>query len=289
MREPEEPSADVVRAPLDEAALRGAVVRPGGLWSGLRVVASTGSTNADLAAAARDGAPEGEVLLAEEQVAGRGRLGRSWVTPAGTAIMCSVVLRPGEPVPERGWAAVPRTRYAWLPMLTGVALVAVVRRETAVEAVLKWPNDLLLGPEQRKCAGILVETVPVGDAPATIVGVGVNVGQRQDELPAEVSATSLALAGAVVDRAALVREFLHEFDGWYTRWRAADGDPQPSGLLAAYRRCCGTLGRHVTVHLPGGGRIVGAVIDIDTDGRLLVAPDDGAPTAVAAGDIVHLR
>lgn len=292
MHEPVPPLCDLLRPPLDEAGLCDALVRPGGLWSGLKVVATTGSTNADLVAEAGGGAPEGAVLLAEQQHAGRGRLGRGWLSPAGAGITCSVLLRPGEPVADHGWAAVPPPRYAWLPMLAGVALVEVVRRAAGVDAALKWPNDLLVGPpgDQRKCAGILVETVPNGDVPAIVIGLGINVTQREDELPAGIPATSLALASATtVDRSVLVRELLPALADWYGRWRGAGGDAQACGLVAAYRRSCGTLGRHVTVHLPGGGRIVGAVIDIDTDGRLLVASGDGRSTAVAAGDVVHVR
>lgn len=132
------------------------------------MVPQTGSTNADLLEAARAGAAEGLVLVAEEQTAGRGRLGRTWSAPAGAALTFSVLLRP---------AGVPPTRLGWLPLLTGVAVAAAVRAETGVPASLKWPNDVLVG--ERKLAGILAEA----HSDAVVVGVGLNVTLSRAELP----------------------------------------------------------------------------------------------------------
>src|SRR5205823_2952157 len=152
----------------------------GGLWTDLRVVAQTGSTNDDVAAAARRGAGEGLVVTAEWQHAGRGRLHRDWVLPPRSGIAVSVLLRP---------VGVPPARLGWLPLLTGVALAEAVRRVSEVDAVLKWPNDLLV--DARKCAGVLVEA----HDGAVVIGVGLNTTVREDELPTE-RAGSLALAGA---------------------------------------------------------------------------------------------
>ena len=126
-----EPPLD--EAPLDAARLSAAVIRPGGLWRSVEVVAVTGSTNADLLARAAAGEPEGAVLAAEQQNAGRGRLGRAWVSPPRAALTFSVLLRP---------AAVPRALLGWLPLLAGVAVAAAVRAVAAVDAQLKWPNDV---------------------------------------------------------------------------------------------------------------------------------------------------
>jgi BirA family transcriptional regulator, biotin operon repressor / biotin---[acetyl-CoA-carboxylase] ligase len=125
------------QAGLDQAGLRAAVLAPGGLWSALDVVEETGSTNEDLLRAAGTGAAEGAVLVAERQTRGRGRQGRSWVTPPGAALTFSVLLRPALPPAERGW----------LPLLTGVALARAVSATTGVGVALKWPNDLLAGPQ----------------------------------------------------------------------------------------------------------------------------------------------
>ena len=134
------------RPPLGEAALTEQVVRPGGLWRGLSVAERTGSTNADLMARARAGAPEGLVLAAEEQTAGRGRMGRSWLSPPRAALTFSVLVRP---------AGVPPARRGWLPLLAGVATATAVRQVSGLDALLKWPNDVLLGA--RKLGGILAE------------------------------------------------------------------------------------------------------------------------------------
>jgi BirA family biotin operon repressor/biotin-[acetyl-CoA-carboxylase] ligase len=264
------------RPPLSAAALRRALVRPGELWTAVEVRERTGSTNADVAAAARAGTPEGLVLVAEQQTAGRGRLDRRWESPPRAGLAFSVLLRP----------AVPASRLGWLPLLAGVALVETVRRQVEVEAVLKWPNDLLI--DERKCAGILAEAVP-DPTPAVVLGIGLNVSMSEAELP-RPDATSLLLAGAAhTDRDPLLRAVLRGLAEWYRRWQQADGDPDACGLRDGYRLHCATLGRQVAVTLPGGGTLAGTGSDVDGDGRLLVAQLDGALTAVAAGDIVHVR
>jgi len=268
------PYTDLDRPPFHEAALRRALLVPGGLWRELRVVAETGSTNADLAALARDGKAEGHVLVAERQTAGRGRLDRSWESPARAGIAVSVLLRPDE---------VPVSRYAWLPLLAGVALAEAVREVAKLEPYLKWPNDLMLEGD-RKCAGILAEAVP----PAVVLGIGLNTTLREPELP-RADATSLALAGAeCVDRDPLLRRLLRSLAVWYARWRAAGGDADACGLREAYTLICGTLGRPVRVELPGGAVLTGSATDVDAEGRLVVVSGE-TRRAVAAGDVAHLR
>jgi BirA family biotin operon repressor/biotin-[acetyl-CoA-carboxylase] ligase len=273
------------RAGLRESALRDAVVVPGGLWTQVEVVAETGSTNADVALAALAGAAEGLVLVAESQRSGRGRLDRRWVAPPGSSLMWSMLLRP----------AVAATRLGWLPLLAGVAVVEAVRRLVGVDAVLKWPNDVLVrgapGMEYGKCAGLLAEVVN-GGAPAVVVGIGLNVSQTADELPSGgtgLPATSLALAGsASVDREVLLRGLLDSVGTWYRRWIEADGNPEVSGLADTYRSMCITLGRQVEVSRPGGDVLSGTAESVDADGRLVVRT---AATAypVAAGDVIHVR
>ena len=146
-------------------------------------VASTASTNADVAGAARAGEPEGYVLVADEQTAGRGRLGRSWSSPPGTSLSVSVLLRPAGP---------PATMWSWLPLLVGVATVEAVRAVSADDAVLKWPNDVLR--DGRKLAGILVERVETPVGPAAVAGVGMNLAAAPEH------AASLVDTGASRDR-----------------------------------------------------------------------------------------
>jgi BirA family biotin operon repressor/biotin-[acetyl-CoA-carboxylase] ligase len=295
---PGSPYADLRRPPLEEAALRRALVVPGGLWTSLRVVRETGSTNADLAARARVAGPrgpqaEGEVLIAERQTAGRGRLGRVWEAPAQAGLTLSVLLRP---------AGVEPTRLGWLPLLAGVALAEAVARLGEVDAVLKWPNDLLVRAADGtggygKCAGLLAEAVPSPAGLMVVLGLGLNVTQRADELPpvhrvdpTAPPATSLALVGAAcTDRDPLLRATLRALADRYLRWRAAAGDPRVSGVADAYRERCATLGGQVRVQLPDGATLEGHASDVDDEGRLVVRAAAGGIHHVAAGDIGHLR
>jgi BirA family transcriptional regulator, biotin operon repressor / biotin---[acetyl-CoA-carboxylase] ligase len=266
--------SDLGRPPLRPAALRRALVVPGGLWTDLRVVPETGSTNADAIAAAREGAPQGLVIVAERQSAGRGRLGRQWESPPRAGLALSVLLRP----------TVPPARLGWLPLLAGVALAEAVRRIARIDAYLKWPNDLLLQGD-RKTAGILAETADG----AVVLGIGLNVTLREEELP-RPDATSLALAGAEnTDRDPLLRALLRALADWYVRFAEHGGDPEASGLREAYIFHCGTIGRRVSVDLPGGSVLEGQASGIDGDGRLQVTDRFGAVRTVAAGDVVHAR
>ncbi|HWG99180.1 MAG TPA: biotin--[acetyl-CoA-carboxylase] ligase [Pilimelia sp.] len=321
---PDSPYTDLDRPPLLARPLRRALLVEGGLWTELDLRAETDSTNADALAAARAGAAEGLVVVAERQRAGRGRMGRAWVSPARAGLAVSVLLRPAAPVPARDWPAVPAARWGWLPLLAGVALVEAVRARCGVDAVLKWPNDLLVrldgrarddgvgtGPagddragdrvgddagRQRygKCGGILAEAAPGSGPSAVVVGIGLNVSLRADELPdtgGGPPATSLRLAGARdADRDPLLRALLRALADWYARWRRAGGEAEASGLRPAYEHACGTIGRPVLVLLPEGERLSGTATGVDPDGRLVVRPeDDSAARAVAAGDVRHLR
>jgi BirA family transcriptional regulator, biotin operon repressor / biotin---[acetyl-CoA-carboxylase] ligase len=248
----------------------------GGFWSPVEVVASTGSTNADLLAR---GGPEGQVLVAEEQTAGRGRLGRSWTSVPGASLTFSVLLRP---------SSVPPARRGWLPLLTGIAVASAVRSATGVKAELKWPNDVLVG--DRKLAGILAEQSP--DGSTVVVGVGLNVATPEDALPVSptgLPATSLLVEDADVAREPLLIEVLRQLERWYLAFRL-DSDPVRSGLLAEYRSLCGTLGRAVRVELPAGRVLTGVAEGIDPSGRLLVrAGETASVTPLSAGDVIHLR
>ncbi|MFE3739877.1 biotin--[acetyl-CoA-carboxylase] ligase [Streptomyces sp. NPDC059134] len=274
---------DLERPPLGLRALRRGLILPGGLWTSLDVVEATGSTNTDLAARAADGAPEGAVLVAEEQTAGRGRLDRRWSAPARSGIFFSVLLRPGPGVPAE--------RLGWLPLLTGVAVATALSRAAGVDTALKWPNDLLVtvDGEERKAGGILAERTRQAGDDAVVVGVGLNVSLRAAELPVP-TAGSLALANAVsLDRDTLLRAVLRSLERWYGQWREAGGDPAASRLQEAYTAGCATLGRRVRAELPGGRELVGEAVAVDGDGRLVVATDDGGRHPVGAGDIVHVR
>ncbi|MBB2909648.1 BirA family biotin operon repressor/biotin-[acetyl-CoA-carboxylase] ligase [Streptosporangium becharense] len=266
------PFTDLDRPPLSEAALNRALVRPGSLWSGIRVVDRTGSTNADLAQAVRDGARQGAVVIAESQFAGRGRLGRVWSVPPRSGLTFSVLLRP-DPSP---------VRQSWLPLLVGLAVASAVRKVAEVDVRLKWPNDLLIG--ERKLAGVLAERVDS----AVVVGVGLNVSVRAEELPVE-TATSLAVEeAACVDRDPIIRAALREIEAHYREWSEADGDADACGLRAAYLAASATVGREIRVELPGERVLTGTATGIDDAGHLIVA-SDGKEHTLSVGDVVHVR
>jgi BirA family biotin operon repressor/biotin-[acetyl-CoA-carboxylase] ligase len=263
---------DLDRPGLDGAALSGALTRDSGLWRSLEVVESIGSTNAALLAAAAEDAPEGAVLVAEHQVAGRGRLDRTWTSPPRAGLTVSVLLRPD----------VPATRRGWLPLLTGVALADAVREVTGVLASLKWPNDLL-ARDGGKLAGILTES---RDG-AVVVGTGLNVNTTADELPEGGSSLAQVL-GAPVDRGPVLLAFLRALEERYLRWVGRLGDPVSSQLARDYLAWSSTVGATVSVALPDGSTVDGIAEAVDWDGRLVVATSDGT-VELASGDVRHVR
>jgi BirA family biotin operon repressor/biotin-[acetyl-CoA-carboxylase] ligase len=219
------------------------------------------------------------VLVAERQERGRGRLDREWVSTPGSGLTFSVLLRP---------ESVPPARLGWLPLLAGLSVVQAIRELSDVPVALKWPNDVLLGPAQAKGAGILAEAEPrAAGGLAVVVGIGINVGARADELPE--GGTSLAAEGSAVGRTALLAGVLRRLLTDEADWRDAGGDPDAVGLRAAYRAACATLGREVRVSLPDGSALTARAVDLDADGRLVLREPSGASRTVAAGDIVHVR
>jgi BirA family biotin operon repressor/biotin-[acetyl-CoA-carboxylase] ligase len=191
--------------------------------------------------------------------------------------MFSVLLR----IPE-----VPPERRGWTGAVLGMAIVRALDRVSGVRAGLKWPNDVLI--DGAKCAGILGE---VADD-AVVIGSGINVSLRADELP-RADATSLLLAGCTtsggLDRNALLAAILDEFDDLLARWAAAGGDITGSGLRADYLASCATVGSRVRLYLPGGQELLALAVDVAPDGALVVQDDTGRRRAYTAADVVHLR
>lgn len=283
---------DLVGATADRARTALAGTR----FADVRWVAETGSTNADALDLARDGAPEGIVVVADHQRAGRGRRARSWLAPPGGSLLVSVLLRP----PARVAGAA--------PMAAAVAMVDAVADVAGVSSRLKWPNDLVLASDdgERKLAGILAEADwPAGStisggyrAPAphdravVVVGIGLNVTwPPRDEVVldaglAEVAdlATALNWVGPEVDRVGLLIAFLRHLDGRYgTLLRSG-----PAGLLADWRARSATLGRRVRVDL-GADDVEGTAVDVTDEGHLVVETVEGDRRTLAVGDVVHLR
>jgi BirA family biotin operon repressor/biotin-[acetyl-CoA-carboxylase] ligase len=247
-----------------------AALSPGGLWQDLRFFEALESSN-DVVARAAGTASEGLVVVAEEQLAGRGRLGRSWTSPARAGLTLSLLLRP----------AVPSVRLGLVPLLAGLSVLDVVRGPAGVPASLKWPNDVL-SADGRKLAGILVEVV----AGAVVVGVGLNVTTSPAELPAQ--GTSLLACGAgCTDRTRLLSALLGAVESRYLAWRAAAGAPEL--VLEPYRRACSTIGAAVRVVLPGGGELCGVAEEVGDDGSLAVRPDSGELVRLSSGEVLHLQ
>ncbi|MFN0069407.1 MAG: biotin--[acetyl-CoA-carboxylase] ligase [Limisphaerales bacterium] len=242
----------------------------------IQVFHETGSTNDVLDRLARDGVAEGVVVFAEAQTRGRGRLGRTWVSPPGKGLWFSVLLRP-------------ELRPSAATQLTIAAAVALHRAVLAVSglrAEIKWPNDLLLGG--RKCAGILTELSAEPDRVRHLVlGVGVDVNLTAADLPRELrdTATSLRLAlGEPVDRPELASRLLAELDTAYAAVRTGGFE----ALADEWEEACVTLGRQVVVDL-GVRRIKGRAESLDPEGALLVRTEHGHLERVVGGDVILAR
>jgi BirA family transcriptional regulator, biotin operon repressor / biotin---[acetyl-CoA-carboxylase] ligase len=228
-------------------------------FTDIREFASIDSTNTYLLGEARAGAPEGLVAVADHQTAGRGRLGRTWTAPPGTALLVSILLRPvGLPGDQRH-------------LLT--AAVALSAAQGCIDLAgispqIKWPNDLLVG--DRKLAGILAEA----ERDAVVVGMGVNVASAPPE-----GVALEELAGRPVDRGELLAAVLDRLEGWCR---------DLSRVGVAYRRECATIGRQVRVELPGG-QLHGRAEGVDDRGHLMVRTEEGRVVEVSAGDVIHVR
>ncbi|WP_029146196.1 biotin--[acetyl-CoA-carboxylase] ligase [Microbacterium luticocti] len=247
----------------------------------VQVVASTGSTNADVVAAASadpSGWPHLSLLLTRDQRAGRGRLDRTWTAPPGTALAVSVLVR----VPQ-----VPPAARGWIPLIAGAAMtraVAAQLRGTGHTVRLKWPNDVLL--DGGKVCGILAEAVP-GDMDAVVIGSGVNTRIARSELPV-ATATSFAAVGRDVDEDRLIADYLVALDEQLTALAKSGGRAAEAGVRGEVEALSATLGQRVRVMLPAGGVLEGVAQRLDDDGRLVVVAGS-TETAVSAGDVVHVR
>lgn len=249
----------------------------------VEIVERTGSTNADLVAAhALDpGAwPNLSVLVTDDQTDGRGRRGRVWTAPAGTALAASVVLDVADLRPvDRGW----------IPLLAGAALTRALGAQLGDTHTvrMKWPNDVLV--DGRKISGILAEVVP-GEEGVIVVGAGINTAMTSEQLPVP-TATSLAALGVSITPHlldSLLADYLAGLGELVGALVVEDGDAVRSGVHAEVEALCGTLGTDVLVHLPDGSELVGEAVRIGPQGELVVR-NGAEETSVVAGDVVHVR
>jgi len=248
--------------------------RQSGIPGRVRYVERTGSTNADLLGEAAAGAPEWTVLVAGEQTAGRGRLGRTWVSKPRRSLMVSVLLRP----------SVEAERAPLLSVAAGVALVDALGSACDIAARCRWPNDLVVGG--RKLGGILSEAVFAGGRlDHVVVGTGINLLQAAEDFPDDLRtpATSVALEGGRPHGPALLRDYLRALATRY----GDRGVGLTQALIDAYREVSDTLGRTVRAQLSPGELVEGVAEDIGPSGELVIRTDHGE-RRIAFGEILHL-
>lgn len=247
----------------------------------LRWYAELGSTNQEALRLVQEGCPDGTVVIADAQTAGRGRLGRTWHSPAGCNLYCSVVLARA-PRPERlaEW-------LSWIPLVSGVAASEAVAAVAGLRPMLKWPNDILIG--DRKVGGILCESSGVPSAPAVVVGIGLNLNGSRETFPSElarVATTVEAEIGRPVDRTRLAAELLSHMEVRLDELLARGAER----LATEYRARCATLGKTVLAQLAEGQELVGVADTVGPTASLTVrSVQDGSRRELRAADIVHLR
>jgi BirA family transcriptional regulator, biotin operon repressor / biotin---[acetyl-CoA-carboxylase] ligase len=240
-------------------------------WHAVEHIHEVSSTNDVALDRARAGAPDGLVVVADHQTAGRGRGGHRWEDPAGdeASLLLSAVL----PVPPQ---------HVQLVSLASALAIADAVRRAGARPTLKWPNDVLL--DERKCAGVLIERHPIGEREVMIVGLGLDLDWRGVERTGDATGwTSIAeVTGSGVDRGQVLADVLRALATWV---RSVPTDPLR--LLTTYRDGCVTIGRDVEVTFPDGTSLRGRAVDLDREGRLVVDAE-GRALAVNAGDLRHL-
>jgi BirA family biotin operon repressor/biotin-[acetyl-CoA-carboxylase] ligase len=231
------------------------------------------STMDQAAILARSGAPEGIVVVSDEQTAGRGRAGRAWYSPPGAALYATLLLRP----------AVSPAALSTLPLLTGVAVAEALESLTGASAQLKWPNDVWLGcdPGRRKVAGILLTSALAGQRVAHVLcGIGINLTTPLEHLPAEGTSV-LAATGHAMSAREMLDALLPAFAERYREYQDSAGQAS----LDAWRARAAMLGEVVTVQDAGQAR-TGRFTGIDAAGALLLE-QDGVVHRVVAGDLTR--
>ncbi len=237
----------------------------------LREVASTNTLAMELAA---NGTPEGTVVIAETQTGGKGRRGRTWVSPKGNLYL-SVVLRPN----------IPMHKAPLITLMGAVAVASAIRKTCGLEAGIKWPNDILISG--RKVSGLLTEMSAEQDRIRYIVlGIGVDVNMEMGELPPEVRGLTTTLAAEVeakINRTALLQQLLRDLESWYKKFLTNDED-----VLEEWKKLNLTIGNRVAVS-GAGESLQGLAQGVDNEGRLIVRCDDGTIHTVAAGDVTIVK
>ena len=228
------------------------------------------STNNQAKVLAREGAKEGHLIIAEHQSQGKGRLGRSWQSPAGTGIWMSLILRPH---------ILPK--YAsQLTLIAGLSMCEVIQEITGLEAKIKWPNDIVVNG--KKVCGILTEmSAEMESINYIILGIGVNVNMAYfpEELP---YASSLAIEGKKeYSRKAIIKAFLEKFEIDYKAYKK---QPDLTSIMERYEKNCITLNRKVKL-LVSHEEVIAKATGISNEGELLVTLEDGTMKVVSSGEV----
>ena len=250
------------------------------LGRSLHVFEKVASTNATAFSLANSGATHGTAVLAEAQTAGKGRLGRHWISPTHLNIYCSLILN--NPNISR--------HLSWIPLVTGLALVEATQHSCGIELSLKWPNDLVC--LDKKIGGILCESSSHSSQVSTcVVGFGINVNCRETDFPEELRALATSCRQVTRqrhDRNRLIADMFNQLESWYDCVEAE----QFEHVRQAYAASCATLGREVEISCVAGETIRGTAIDIAKDGALLVSASRQGKVhtlEIRAGDVQHLR
>lgn len=238
--------------------------------------AQTGSTNDVALELADNGMQEGTLIIAEFQTGGRGRRKRKWLSPTGTSILASLILRPDIMAHEA----------QSITLISAAAVAQAIRSITQLPALIKWPNDVIIN--DRKVSGILVELRTEGSTVNfVVVGIGVTVNLPVNLFPSEIMDVATSLShelGHNVSRIALLQEILRQLEQRYVKVKERRID----GIMAEWKALSATIGRQVRVTLPR--RIIrGQALDIDAGGALLIRASTGQIQRIAADDTVQIR
>lgn len=245
------------------------------------------STNGEAIALAQSGAKHGTVVVADSQTAGRGRQARSWFSPGGVNLYCSILVRPSNiHIPFGDW-------LSWIPLASAVALTETVRTVAGVPLSLKWPNDLLFN--EKKIGGILCENGTDQSKQAfVVIGIGLNVNVEPDSFPPDLAVTAGSLmqgSQRPIDRNRLLSQLLNDLEQVLDEL----GLEGPRRLQHAYTAACATIGKRVRVVLAGSRELLGVAQAIGRDGALLVLPSPPLPQGnqqvmeIRTADVIHLR
>ena len=229
---------------------------------------SVETTMAIAAEEAAAGAPEGAIVLAEEQLAGRGRMGRSWVSPPGVSLYFTLVLRP----------TIEQLRY--MAVIAPLAVSLAIEETTSLTPRIKWPNDVLI--DDRKVSGVLIDAKLTGDeVQHALIGIGINVNldvMAHAEIR-EIATSLRTELGNEIEREKVLAATLNHIEDLYKRLRAGEA------ISVGWKERLDTLGKHVKVTIAGGESQEGVAVDADSDGSLIIRRDDGSHVRVEAGEV----